>query len=261
MVEPYLIIPKVHHIFKRSHHPHWTTIESKARYHELMVVIRGSVTFVIDGTIYKIPRGNAALISQGSSYYFEPQQDNTFVKYACHFKCEHMENMDCRLPFPNGLIKPASERVVSLFKQMHYSFLEKNTCYKLETSAYLQLIIAELATDHAERPMAALSNPRVIQMKLHIKRHLREKVTPDTIRKITGLNPDYFASLFKKDTGYTIQQYINRCRIARAMDLLTSGNKKVGEISHLCGVEDELYFTKLFNKRTGMSPTEYRKNY
>lgn len=261
MIEYTSIIPRVHHISKRSHHPQWTTKETNARFHEIMVVIRGNITYVIDGTSYTIEEGTVAYLPQGVRNYVEPQHGNSFVMYLCLFTCEYVADATHRLPFSTGMIKPASKRVVSLFKQMHYSFLEKNTCYKLENRGYLQLIIAELATNHTERPMAALSNPRVIQMKLHIKRHLHEKVKPHTIREITGLNPDYFASLFKKDTGYTIPQYINRCRIEKAKDLLVSGNQKIIEISHLCGFEDELYFTKLFKKRTGMPPTEFRNNH
>ena len=54
-------------------------------------------------------------------------------------------------------------------------------------------------------------------------------------------------------------QYINTKRVEKAKQLLLDTNLKIKDISALVGIEDQLYFNKIFKKEIGMSPREFRK--
>ena len=73
------------------------------------------------------------------------------------------------------------------------------------------------------------------------------------------LNPVYCGALFSQETGQTILQYTNRLRITKAKELLHFTNDSVSEIAAEVGIEDLYYFSRLFKKLVGMSPSEYRK--
>jgi two-component system response regulator YesN len=76
-----------------------------------------------------------------------------------------------------------------------------------------------------------------------------------------NLSCSYLSYLYKQDTNDTINQTIIQYRIQKAKEMLQQTNKKVSEIACACGLTDHNYFTKLFRKITGLSPTEFREVY
>lgn len=72
------------------------------------------------------------------------------------------------------------------------------------------------------------------------------------------ITPTYLSSLFKKTKGVTIGQYLTELRIKRAKELLADPQWKLYQISEMVGYEDANYFGKIFKKKVGMLPSEYR---
>lgn len=76
---------------------------------------------------------------------------------------------------------------------------------------------------------------------------------------LLNVNPSYLSTLFKKETGLTLTDYVNRKRIEQAIFLLNTTNLQIQAIAQECGIPDVNYFTKLFKKQIGKTPSEYRK--
>lgn len=74
------------------------------------------------------------------------------------------------------------------------------------------------------------------------------------------MSPHYFRKIFKEVTGLTPIDYINSLRIKKAVQQLKETNYTIGEVSAMVGVNDINYFSKLFRKYMGCTPTEFRKN-
>ena len=74
------------------------------------------------------------------------------------------------------------------------------------------------------------------------------------------INPSYLSSLFKKEAGISLTEYVNRRRIEHGILLLNTTNLKIQSVAARCGISDVNYFTKLFKKTTGMTPMAYRKS-
>lgn len=75
-----------------------------------------------------------------------------------------------------------------------------------------------------------------------------------------GYHPSYLTSLFKRCSGYTITEYLNRQRIQVAKNLLTStGRLTLAEIGAQVGIADEKYFMRLFKRYEGITATAYRE--
>jgi AraC-like DNA-binding protein len=68
----------------------------------------------------------------------------------------------------------------------------------------------------------------------------------------------YFIKLFKSATGATPQQYYMAMLMDKSKLLLSNTSHTVGEIATQCGIEDALYFSRLFKKHVGCSPSAYR---
>ena len=79
------------------------------------------------------------------------------------------------------------------------------------------------------------------------------------------LNYDYVRKLFKKETGVTPHEYLVNSRMDLAKNIILSGisnqysNYTVSQIAEMCGFAEPLYFSRVFKKRFGVSPSEYGK--
>ena len=79
------------------------------------------------------------------------------------------------------------------------------------------------------------------------------------ISSLLNVNSSYLSTLFKKETGTTLTEYVNRKRIEHALFLLNSTNMQIQVIAQYCGIPDVNYFTKIFKKIIGQTPKDYRE--
>ena len=78
--------------------------------------------------------------------------------------------------------------------------------------------------------------------------------------EMLNVNASYLSTLFKKETGMTLTEYVTKKRIEHASFLLASTNLQIQTVAQNCGIYDVNYFTKMFKKQTGKTPREYREN-
>lgn len=84
------------------------------------------------------------------------------------------------------------------------------------------------------------------------------KMSVDTIAESLGISGGHLSHIFKKETEYTIMSYITQYRIHTAMNLLCDCRYKVYEVAELVGYRDITYFSSMFKKMVGVSPSEYQ---
>jgi len=96
---------------------------------------------------------------------------------------------------------------------------------------------------------------RVIEL---LKAHYRETVRISCIARLVGHHPVYLGQLFKQKTGYTVQEYVHRLRVAEARDLLRRTDDKIAFIAKRLGYHDPEAFTEKFKAIVGVTPSEYR---
>ena len=72
------------------------------------------------------------------------------------------------------------------------------------------------------------------------------------------ISPNYLCELFKRHTNKNLTDYISAYRIDRAKELLLDIRYRVNDVAYMVGFSDSQYFSNLFKKRVGMTPTEYR---
>ena len=89
---------------------------------------------------------------------------------------------------------------------------------------------------------------------------LTADLTLNNMANQLNVNPSYLSSLFKKECGCTLTEYVNNKRIEYSLGLLRKTDKLVHEIAFDCGIQDTNYFIKLFKKITGQTPSQYRKH-
>ena len=94
----------------------------------------------------------------------------------------------------------------------------------------------------------------------YIDEHLCESIKISDIANNSYLNPSYLSSLFHKETGMTISDWILRKRIKEAAFSVANTNEEIADISFFYNFCSQSYFVKCFKKIMGVTPGEYRKN-
>jgi len=92
-----------------------------------------------------------------------------------------------------------------------------------------------------------------------IRTNYKKKIKLEDISKVVYLSPYYLSHIFKKETGYTLFQFLTNVRIEEAKRLLETTRWSATRISFEIGCTDQSYFCKVFKKKAGISPYEYRK--
>lgn len=93
----------------------------------------------------------------------------------------------------------------------------------------------------------------------YIKENLEKNESIDSIARTLNYSAHYISHIFKEKTGTTVLNFRNNQRLTKAKLLLKGGNSKIIDIAYVCGFENSAYFTEIFTREVGISPTEYRK--
>lgn len=125
--------------------------------------------------------------------------------------------------------------------------------------------IFEFWTEMIQKYCSLVNNHNTRSYSLPIQRvitRINFDITADLSLKTTAshlkMNASYLSNLFKKETGYTLTNYVNKKRIAHAAFLLSTTTLPVSTIAQQCGILDDNYFTKLFKRQYHMTPSQYR---
>ncbi|MDE6960998.1 MAG: AraC family transcriptional regulator, partial [Lachnospiraceae bacterium] len=119
---------------------------------------------------------------------------------------------------------------------------------------------ALLAVFSPKPPESQNSNysPEITQALSYIKGNYSRKISLASVSEYVGLSSGYLCRIFKEETGVSINAYINNLRMTKAGELLRDQNSYIKEVAVSVGFEDQLYFSRLFKRYYGVTPSEYR---
>lgn len=95
----------------------------------------------------------------------------------------------------------------------------------------------------------------------YINTHYTTPLSLEEVSDHIHLNPSYFSTLFKKETGTSFSTYLNKVRIEHSKLLLTNTNQSILDIAIGVGFENQSYYCKVFKKFADISPKQYRNTY
>jgi two-component system response regulator YesN len=100
----------------------------------------------------------------------------------------------------------------------------------------------------------------MLQIKQYIREHSNKDISLEMISETVRLSPFYVSKMFKEQFGTNYIDFLTDCRMEKAKDLLADPQMSLKEITYNIGYNDPNYFSRVFKKMTGFSPTEYRKD-
>ena len=97
------------------------------------------------------------------------------------------------------------------------------------------------------------------QITAYVRSHYAERLTLTGLAHHVWLSPSYLSAVFSQEMGMSLTAYVQTVRVERSKELLLTTHRSVADIAAATGFADQSYFTKVFAKATGMSPTQYRR--
>ncbi len=93
----------------------------------------------------------------------------------------------------------------------------------------------------------------------YLNKNYDRKISLNDIARQVNLNESYLCRMFKKETGQSLMNFLNNIRMERAGEFLKKPDASIKDVAAAVGVIDPFYFSKIFNKYHGISPTDYKK--
>ncbi|MDO5518995.1 MAG: AraC family transcriptional regulator [bacterium] len=93
----------------------------------------------------------------------------------------------------------------------------------------------------------------------YIQKNYTQEISLSEISQYVGLSPQHFSKIFKETTNYSYVEWVNDLRIGKAQEIMKQEDCTIKEVCFLVGFQDPNYFSRIFKKRVGISPTEYAK--
>lgn len=230
-------------------------------------IVEGAGCLEIDGTAYYPQPGQLFVMPSGvKQSYYATEENNAFGKHWCHFNAK-IGNRDLflLLGLPIFITPDDPERLIDLFKQlkMHYES-EHFTAIIHQKSVLLEIIALYLegafAAYGGNRMMNGQHRIQHLQTVLnYIENHLDEPISVPDLAELVHFHPNYFIRHFHELVGMSPIQYINHLKMEKAMQLLLAETDlPISDAARSVGME-LYYFSRLFKKHAGLSPTEYRE--
>ncbi|MEO1377528.1 MAG: AraC family transcriptional regulator, partial [Cyanobacteria bacterium J06635_10] len=99
---------------------------------------------------------------------------------------------------------------------------------------------------------------QLLHVKDYVQAHLNQNISLSQMAGVINLSHYHFCRLFKQSTGITAHQYVTRCRIDKAKQLLSNTELTITDITFEIGLTNHSSFTRLFRKYVGVTPKSFR---
>lgn len=148
--------------------------------------------------------------------------------------------------------------ILEYFKNAKAAWESKKEGYLFECTADLYNIICLMTEEQTLHYASKDKRDRILSAVNYIhENYTGETLSIAELAGSCGITPEYFRSIFKSIYGVSPKMYINRLKIARAEELLSSGLYSVTEAARLSGYTDLSHFSREFKKATGKAPQNY----
>ncbi len=104
---------------------------------------------------------------------------------------------------------------------------------------------------------AQKNNRLIAKAKRYIQEHCREEISLNEVAAAINISAGYLSTIFRQETGVCFTDYVTETKIDQAKRLLRESDYKIYEISALLGYQNAYYFSKVFKKITGLTPSEF----
>ena len=231
--------------------------------YQLLYVASGKAEFVIGGKAHQLTAGHMVLFRPDQPQHYRYHGKDRTQMYWVHFTGNQVEDILESSGFSSQdciVFAGPDPSLHQVFDNMIYELQTRRPKFQAMLELYLrQLFLLSRRT----QPLPATLTPALHQQMEDARRYFAQQYnTPINIRHYAAeqnVSISWFLRCFKQVTGQTPMQYILSTRITNAITLMRDTDWNLTQIAAAVGYDNPLYFSRLFHKQKGMSPSAYRK--
>ncbi len=222
----------------------------------LIYVTDGFFNTKINNTVYNLKKGSVVIFPPKFKYHYWGEPPS---KYLCaHFTGSHAEKLLIDLGFtlePFVYEGEFSPKIKALFDKMIEQDMTNAPFLQYSLACLLEEILLTIAIERVR-----ISGYRTLKASIkYIHANYSEKISIPDLAKMEGLSNSRYITLFSKEMGKSPSEYILSLRLEKACELLLTSDMEISLVGASSGYKDQYFFSKIFKKHIGMSPSEYRK--
>lgn len=242
---------------------------------ELSCVITGEGTRLLSDVSEPFAEGEVVMIPSGVQHcwYFnkdKTDRDGNIENITIFFNSDFLNNVAMcfsefsdhikhMLDAPNAIVFSGEvrQRIYSLMLRMRDEGAEKRVLTFME----ILLIISEDRTGRiiVNSKQRSKGEVRMSQIRSFVNCNYGREISIEEIVAHVGMNKSAFCTFIKKETGLTFTNYVNDIRLNLAAATLKASDQSISETGASVGLTDTPYFCRIFKRKFGMTPTEYRR--
>lgn len=243
------------HISSRSH------LES----YLFFIVLSGSGTVTMDGSIHALHAGDHVFLDCRKPYAHESSDDDPWELLWVHFQGNAMEGYyEYFVKHQNpSIFHPSSASAFQSLLEQILNLEQKRAGNRelLENSILHQLATCLLTYQGDAYPQEGSTLLKLQEIRHYLDEHYTEKLSLDELANRFYISKYHMSREFKKAFGTTLVNYLTSQRITRAKEMLRFTDLQIETIARSCGIEDNSYFNKVFQKAEGITAREYRRKW
>lgn len=220
-----------------------------------VIVLEGETRYRINGQSYTIRKNNALIFPPGNRRSGRTDPHNPWSFISILFFMDVSEELEQILNKPLLIREHISEAVRQNFIDASRAWAGRHPLYRVKCKNLISSIMYDFIL--SELPCSRVPHFKKLETaRSFIQDNFRSDISISQIAETAGLSVSYFRRLFHEAYGCAPMQYLMNLRIESASELLLSGEVNVTEAARMSGFEDIYYFSSLFRKKTGSTPSQ-----
>ncbi len=225
----------------------------------LSLTTQGTTNYMVGDQHYTISTGDVLFFPRYFPRIRERQESGQWKHIVVLFHLQFRdESHKTSLDKLNHVFQNLDQtRVTFLFQELLQAWVGKQLGHLIRSRSRIMEILHLLIIDSLEHKTSHL---RMVEMLIGLMDSNEQKFySIEELSREIGISPSYLCLIFKKTTGVTTIQYQNRIKIGKACDLLKSGEYNITGVAERLGFKDIYYFSRLFKKIMGITPSALLK--
>lgn len=236
--------------------PDWCIEKAVIPFTDITYVVDGEARYSVNGRSFNVSSGDLICVPAGSVRSAHTYPGREIESECLNIYLRYLDGSPFPAPFPLLTHIGPADDVMPILRRINENWLMREPGYKTRIQSYILRVI-DLYRQHVEGYDPSLQQDQRIRTAMrYIANHYMENLQVADIAETVNLNPAYFGSLFKKQTGISVNAYITSIRLNHAEDLLLLGKSNVSQVAQACGFSDVYYFSRTYKKFKGIAPSQ-----